>query len=125
MGETYIIGDYYIEEGFLKMIYDEIKADILKENAIEAQRRRRKKHEAMERKKYFANQKLVGGVYAIAMTVTTLLVGNPACIMLALPGFYAMKTRKMILVNDYWYEHGGAEQNWLGKEWKWLNRLIG
>lgn len=126
-GEIVFIGDYYIEKEFLGMVYNEVKEKIATENRIDARRRQRKRNERrneeMETRRYFCNQKFLGGIYTTAVTVGSLLAGSPLCLLLAIPGIYAMVTKKMVIVNDYWYEHGGAEQDWLGKEWKWMSKL--
>lgn len=112
--ETVVVGDYYIDKGFLQMVYDEAKEDILRENRIAARqiqrRRNAKRTEETERRTYFANQKLLGGIWCALVLVLTLLIGDLTGLILLVPGIAVIRTDKMVIVNRYWHTHGGAEQ---------------
>lgn len=63
-----------------------------------------------ERRRYFCNQKLIGGFWVITFLLLTMIIGDLVCVILALPGVGLMASKKMVIVNDYWWEHGGPEQ---------------
>lgn len=57
-----------------------------------------------ERRRYMANQKLLGFLGLVAVVIATMICGNLACLALAFPAVYAMVTNKMIVVNEYWWQ---------------------
>lgn len=57
----------------------------------------------LERRRYMMNQKLLGFLGLVAVVIATIICGNLACLVLSFPGLYVMVTKKMILVNDYWW----------------------
>ena len=63
-----------------------------------------------ERRRYMMNQKLIGFLGFLMVFIATMLCGNLACLVLGLPGVYAMFTDKMVIVNDYYRTHGGFDQ---------------
>lgn len=62
-----------------------------------------------ERRRYMANQKLLGFLGLVAGVIATMICGNLACLALAFPAVYAMVTKKMILVNEYWWRQNGGK----------------
>ena len=56
-----------------------------------------------ERRRYMMNQKLLGFLALVAVVIATALCGNLACLALAFPAVYAMVTKEMIVVNEYWW----------------------
>lgn len=62
------------------------------------------------KRKYFLNQKLIGFFGLLMVVIVTVLCGNLACLALGFPGMYAMVTKKMLVVNDYYYDHDGFSQ---------------
>lgn len=74
-----------------------------------------RKHAAeKEKRRYFCNQKLLGIIITIISLLPFLITGNltylfPGSIG-AIIGIGMVLTKKMVIVNDYWMEHGGADQ---------------
>ena len=62
-----------------------------------------------ERRRYMMNQKLLGFLALVAVVIATMICGNLACLALAFPGVYAMVTKQMIVVNEYWWQQNGGE----------------
>lgn len=114
--ETLFIEDYYIEKEFLQMVYNEVKDTIATENRIEARRIQRKRdakrNAEAERRRYFCNQKFLGGIWCVLILLLTLLIGDPVVLTLMIPGIAIISTKKMVIVNEYWKRNGGMEQ-WL------------
>ena len=78
------------------------------------QNRWNEKHERdNERRVYFANQKFFGVIWITIVSVLTVIIRNPTCLVLMLPGIGMIVTKKMVIVNRYYYEHGGPMQ-WEG-----------
>lgn len=63
-----------------------------------------------EHRRYMMNQKLLGFLGLVAVVIATALCGNLACLALAFPAVYAMVTKEMIVVNEYYRTHGGFDQ---------------
>ena len=63
-----------------------------------------------ERRRYMMNQKLIGFLALVAVVIATMICGNLACLVLGLPGLYAMFTKEMVVVNKYYITHGGFDQ---------------
>lgn len=66
--------------------------------------------EQQEKRKYFCNQKLCGGIIFILSIFLLVLTANAVMIAGMILGLYVMFTRKMIIVNDYWWKHDGLNQ---------------
>lgn len=63
-----------------------------------------------ERRRYMMNQKLLGFLGLVAVVIATALCGNLACLVLGIPGVYAMFTKEMVVVNNYYRMHGGFDR---------------
>lgn len=63
-----------------------------------------------EKRRYFLNQKLIGFFGLLMVVIVTVLCGNLVCLALGFPGIYAMVTKKILVVNEYYYEHNGVSQ---------------
>lgn len=72
------------------------------------------KREQQEKRTYFCNQKLLGGMWIILVCVLSILIGNPIGLVLAIPGIAIVATKKMVIVNNYYWTHSGTEQ-WKGR----------
>ena len=70
--------------------------------------------EQKERRKYFCNQRLYGGIIFIISAFLLILTADAVMIFSMILGLYVMFTRKMIIVNDYWWKHNGLNQ-WEGR----------
>ena len=112
--EVVIIGDYYMERKAYNVIRNDIKEDILTQNRIDARRIQKKRDEKCasdrEERTYFCNQKLLGITWILIVMILTVIIGNPVCAALSIFGIGMIFTKKMVIVNDYYWEHGGAEQ---------------
>ncbi|MCC8051015.1 MAG: hypothetical protein LIP10_10220 [Clostridiales bacterium] len=65
--------------------------------------------EQEERRRYFLNQKLIG-VFLLGLVAALTVFANLVCAVGAIPAIGLIATKKMVIVNDYWETHGGAEQ---------------
>lgn len=85
----------------------------IQEARCEARARQRRwdaKHEAdRERRLYFCQQKLYGVFMAVLSLVLLVLTREGFCVAGILLGAYAIITKQMILVNEYWWEQQGKE----------------
>ena len=94
--------------------WEELHNQRARMEARSRQRRWREKHEAdRERRTYFCNQKFIGGLVAAGSLVVFLAFHIPGMIlgsMGIIAGSYMAITKKMVIVNDYWYKNGGADQ---------------
>lgn len=67
-----------------------------------------------EKRRYFCNQKLFGGIIVMISLLPFLIAGNLTyllpCSIGVIIGVGMVLTKKMVIVNDYWYNHGGADQ---------------
>lgn len=68
------------------------------------------RYEEQERRRYFCNQKFIGLIIVVLDLLLTLIIGNMACIVLAIPGIGLIFTKKMAIVNEYFWSHGGTDQ---------------
>lgn len=91
--------------------WNEYHIQVARAEARKRQIRWNEKH-TMEKEQriYFRNQKLYGIIEILLIFLLTLLIGDPCCLVLALPGFIAIFTKKMVIVNDYYWKHGGDKQ---------------
>lgn len=112
--EVIFVDSYYIEKNAYNAIKNEIKENILTQNRIEARKIQKRRDERCaaekERRKYFCNQKLFGVMEIVLVLLLTVLIGNPVCAVLSIFGIGMIFTKKMIIVNEYYWKHGGAEQ---------------
>ena len=75
------------------------------------QNRWNQKHEAdRARREYFCKQKFSGLLEIIVVLLVTPLIGNYAFLVMALPGIVLMTTKQMLLLNEYYWTHGGNDQ---------------
>ena len=75
------------------------------------QNRWNKKHaEDRARRKYFCKQRFGGLIEIIAVLLVTPLIGNYAFLAMTLPGIVLMTTKQMLLINEYYWTHGGNDQ---------------
>ena len=91
----------------------EYEIQTAKAEALERQKRWDKKHiEDYERRKYFCKQKILGAAIIIISLFLFLIPGNLFVLgsFGVVFGFIAIATKKMIVVNDYWWTHGGSDQ---------------
>ena len=112
--DTVVIGDYYVDTGFLRMVYDEVKEDVLRANRIEArkiqhERNVRRMEQAAERR-YFANQRFFGVLWCVFVLIAAAIISEVSVLALLIPGIILITTKKMVVVNNYWYEHGRSDQ---------------
>lgn len=63
-----------------------------------------------ERRRYMMNQKLIGFLGFLMVLIVTMICGNLACLVLGIPGVYAMFTKEMVVVNNYYRMHGGFDR---------------
>lgn len=63
-----------------------------------------------ERRRYMMNQKFLGFLALVAVVIATMICGNLACLVLAFPAVYAMVTKEMIVVNEYYRTHDGFDR---------------
>ena len=109
-----LIGDYYMERKAYNVIRNDIKENILTQNRIEArkiQKKRDKKSESDRMKREYLNfQKKLGIAWILIVLILTVIIGNPVCAVLSIFGIGMIFTKKMVIVNDYYLTHGGAEQ---------------
>lgn len=112
--EVVIIGDYYMERKAYNVIRNDIKENILTQNRIEARKIQKKRDEKCtadrEERTYFCNQKLLGIAWILIVLILTVIIGDPVCAALSIFGIGMIFTKKMVIVNDYYWKHGGAEQ---------------
>lgn len=109
---------YKEPEEIVCMTYDQWEEKHIQMARCEAKIRQRRwdeKHKAdRERRIYFCNQKILGGIAAVVSVIpflvtrdlSSLLVGS----VLLIPALHMIVTDKMVIVNDYYWENGGAEQ---------------
>ena len=94
--------------------WEELHIQRARMEARSRQRRWREKHEADRKKReYFCMQRFIGGLIAAASLVVFLAFRVPGMIlgsMGIIVGLYMAITKKMVIVNDYWFENGGADQ---------------
>lgn len=69
-----------------------------------------KHEEERARREYFCKQRFYGLLEVMAVLLITLIIGNYAFGAMALPGICLMCSRKMLLINDYYWTHGGDRQ---------------
>lgn len=75
------------------------------------QNRWNEKHIAdRERREYFCRQKFYGIIGVMFILFLTVLTENLVCAVLVIPAIVIIFTKKMVLVNEYYWTHGGAEQ---------------
>lgn len=72
------------------------------------------RQEQRARRKYFCNQKFYGLLLTLLSLLILFLTQELFLITGIAAGVALMTTKKMLIVNDYYWTHGGAEQ-W--KEW--------
>ena len=83
--------------------------------AKERQRRWNDKHEAdRERRKYFCNQRFMGAIVVlISVIVFIMFCDLPTFVMSAMGCIFGgtlICTNKMVIINKYYWEHGGEDQ---------------
>lgn len=71
--------------------------------------RKTARREQEERRRYFLNQKMIGFFFLVAAVILAVIV-DLAFIVGIIPAIGIISTKKMVIVNDYWRTHGGAEQ---------------
>lgn len=106
------------QNGKIYMTYEEWEQIHEQRAMVEARKRQNqwtKKHEAdKERRHYYCNQKFLGVVLIGIALVLCFVLGDLSgfffASMIALAGIAMILTKKMVIVNDYWWEHGGASQ---------------
>lgn len=75
------------------------------------QLRWKEKHAAdRERRLYFCRQRFIGLLLTVLSIVLCAVTGNIAALPFAAIGGCIMVTKKMILVDGYYWTHGGPEQ---------------
>lgn len=62
------------------------------------------------KRKYFRNQKLTGLAIVILSLVLLVLTREGFTLLGVLAGIFIMATKKMVIYNDYYRKHGGADQ---------------
>lgn len=109
-----LIGDYYMERKAYNVIRNDIKENILTQNRIEARKIQKKRNEKCAanrmRRDYFNLQKKLGITWILIVMILTVIIENPVCAVLSIFGIGMIFTKKMVIVNDYYWKHGGAEQ---------------
>lgn len=108
--EMIIIGDYYIEKGFLKMIYNEAKEDLLTQQRrdvrkIQIERDERNRNRKEDRV-YFLQQKLSGFIITLCSLLIAVLDMSPICLIFAILGLCMMKTKRKVM---------GTESDYIGE----------
>ena len=59
-------------------------------------------------REYYLNQKLIGGIWILLVLILSAIIRNPAGLALVLPGIGIIATKNMVIVNEYYWTHGGA-----------------
>lgn len=99
--ETIFIGDYYIEKGFLKMIYNEAKEDLLRQQRRDVRKIQKERDERNKRRKedriYFMQQKFSGFIIALCSLLIAILDASPICLIFTVLGVYVMKTKHKVM----------------------------
>lgn len=85
--------------------------------ARERQIRWNKKHACdAERRRYYCNQRFLGILIIIVALIPFLATFNLVWLLLGsigvILGIGMIVTKKMVIVNNYWWTHGGPEQQW-------------
>lgn len=106
--ETIIVGDYYIDKNFMKLLYNNVKEEIQTENRLEARIRQRKREEVLQKEReertYYANQKLMA-IFISGLIVVSAVLASDATCLLGLPiSVYMAFTKYKFLVNGHFWK---------------------
>ena len=71
--------------------------------------------EQKAKREYFLRQKAIGAFMLLVTILLTILTTDIICLIFAIPAVAMIITKKMILVNDYYWQHEGD------KQWKLRN----
>lgn len=99
------------EPAYTESQWEAIQERKWKERAARRQKRWDERHEQeREKRTYFCNQKFIGIIMVVIVLFLTVLSGNLAYLALILPGTGIIFTKRMVVVNDYYWTHSDNEQ---------------
>lgn len=67
------------------------------------------REEQRDRRKYFCEQRFYGSLLTIICLMMFCFTKDGMCLLFTIGGIYITISKKMLLVNDYFYKHHGEE----------------
>lgn len=101
--ETIVVNGYYVDSEFYRIVCEDARKKVIAEN----QKRKRKRagsRRIMERRRYFAQQKIAGMIMVACILIIALIDRNLLWLIFAIPAICMIKTKKMVLVTRYYWK---------------------